>query len=1630
MKKVFLHGTFGDRFGYEWELNVQTPSEAVTAIDCNTDGKFQQFVFELAANGDGFAIASIGDSQAEKIEQFILNDEFDENLLSEIFCHGESLNLRSKDSDIHIVPIIDGKFVTAMKLIAKGAKAMAKMAKTTSFSKMAFNFLAPIAISGIANLLFPAPKVSDRTRTTKSYLFDDRPNTTKQGAPVPVGYGMLKIGSNTISYNRTNKDKSGSSSGGAIETFTTYNVYDVLSEGPIGGLCDMSGNPAGKKRDGIIDGYNTFNNNMALKSILISDMVVMNHPTNTLNFLLNEDDIQPSGCVGYMDKSLEGSTPFFVVGESENSSSSGLPGPEEKEIAGSKSILGGMPARINSLQLRGAKVFSYPVTRNYTQILKITLSPEQLFHNWTDQRVRRGFLGIGARSKSTSGTSAQEIVVLACLKDGAANIPLIYPKKTKWGGGEGGTNWGTEASHQRRVGNFLSSKDYVDDPLPWNDANKQALTEMFANAIFFGRNDIFSKCSSIFNLMDKFDKAIGANLTINSSHHFGNTSKGFVDAIDVDYADSANADKLTSSGEILVNILLLLRTGVSSSSAAYRHYSDLMPLIKKQTYKEYGSVNKEGFRVLGADGYIYACGTTDHSSLMVKGIATSPAGLDIHIGLPYFGPSENLVLTVCRETNEIKDSKELREKGKKMSLSAITSMDGLMGVPIKYSHPGVACVKIPFDAVNFPSLPERNFVAKLKKVPLPSNYNPISRKYYGAWEGLFKGQSKSNIDYGVIKESDLEWTDNPAWILADILLNRRYGVGTFGFSMQDIDIWRLLAAAKFCDELVETGFPLENPKRSFSCTSSPQTKEVFLSSDPAKNNFKIKITESNFTEDDFLTEFNLGSQEAGYCLGKSISFFMSDGSIEERTVVSVNKSEKEITLIGPNFWQSQATVKSGVNQGNSTGKCVMAINHPIVEPRFTANMLFKEKEEALRAVKEICTVFRTVVAYSAGKVSFASEQKKDPVMIFTDANVGEEGFSYAGSPRTSRITACKVRYADKFDNFRSKVEYYEDSGGIDKFGYKLDEILAVGCTSKGQARRLAKFTVLAPNLENEFVTFETGLEASLLAPGSIIEISDSRRYGENINGRIKSIDSELRKVKLDKVTNDLSFYDPGSPNETRNPVELTVLCGRGYEVVGEESDRLANKTGLYKKMFELSADFENFDAVEQMSMISGLSRPQILYFDGFLSQEDNSVYDLKSKYKFKPIVGTGTVQADSHGLKNNDKISFSSFGRLPTGINSGVEYTVVISDPRQQRHSFDLDGVTFEDAGFQVETEGNSPEIPGGEHYYYVVNSNLLNPLEKTKTNLLNLSVGAVWSIRGFKRSISESMQEYNSEELTKIHAKLGGEELPDSIYKKSPWLGRYKIVNITPQSLGSSKRIVTVRQKSAQGLGFGDLQFLIEIDGATDINDFQYQQGTAGGWLKSMRLGGDIENGGWLKQMSSKSFIVTAPVGQSGIEQVYNIERISENSDVFHIRDAAGNNVSGSTITLGNSVYNIRTVTGRSGTYMRISNKEITENDVSGSSMANTNQLSAITNFTNDLILNINSFKNAGRMQYRVQSVTEVDPGKYKIKASEYNKHKFDLIEREIAVQKPTFPIPPQLSMEPPEAPELISIIDNSQSS
>ena len=86
------------------------------------------------------------------------------------------------------------------------------------------------------------------------------------------------------------------------------------------------------------------------------------------------------------------------------------------------------------------------------------------------------------------------------------------------------------------------------------------------------------------------------------------------------------------------------------------------------------------------------------------------------------------------------------------------------------------------------------------KVKIPSNYNPRTRQYSGVWDGTFK----------------VDWTDNPAWVLFDIVTNKRYGLGNrlgeFG-----ADKWTLYQVAQYCDQLVPDGFGGKEPR--FTCNA-------------------------------------------------------------------------------------------------------------------------------------------------------------------------------------------------------------------------------------------------------------------------------------------------------------------------------------------------------------------------------------------------------------------------------------------------------------------------------------------------------------------------------------------------------------------------------------------------------------------------------------------------------------------------------------------------------------------------------------------------------------------------------------------------------------------------------------------
>lgn len=124
----------------------------------------------------------------------------------------------------------------------------------------------------------------------------------------------------------------------------------------------------------------------------------------------------------------------------------------------------------------------------------------------------------------------------------------------------------------------------------------------------------------------------------------------------------------------------------------------------------------------------------------------------------------------------------------------------------KLSYPFAAMASVNFNSKSFASPPKRAYHVRGLKVAIPGNYTPRHLSatgkavYTGIWNGEFSNEGTSNtsgLDLGTY------YTDNPAWVFYDILINNRYGLGKW-LEAQDINAYQLYRIAKYCDEEVPT----------------------------------------------------------------------------------------------------------------------------------------------------------------------------------------------------------------------------------------------------------------------------------------------------------------------------------------------------------------------------------------------------------------------------------------------------------------------------------------------------------------------------------------------------------------------------------------------------------------------------------------------------------------------------------------------------------------------------------------------------------------------------------------------------------------------------------------------------------
>jgi predicted phage tail protein len=480
------------------------------------------------------------------------------------------------------------------------------------------------------------------------------------------------------------------------------------------------------------------------------------------------------------------------------------------------------------------------------------------------------------------------------------------------------------------------------------------------------------------------------------------------------------------------------------------------------------------------------------------------------------------------------------------------SFSEIVDVPVSFNMSSVIAWQM--DAAQFSTIPTRTYFLNGRIISVPSNYNPSTGAYNGAWDGSFQQA----------------WTNNPAWILYDMLTNRRYGLGRY-LDPAKIDKFKLYSIGQYCDGLVPDG-------------------------------------------------------AGGY------------------------------------------------------------------QRRYTFNGAINTQQDAFSMISTLCSCFRGSAYWDGGIISFLADMPASPIALYTNANVINGDFTYAGADITARHNQILVKWQDQSNFGDERIAVAEDQDDISKHGIRPDNIDAQGCTSEGLALRYGKWQLYVESHEGETVSFVLGLNGVTCRPGDIIEIADRTKAGHRRGGRlIKGTTAAI--VHLDAPADLIA----GEAPVISCMVEDTSSAGAHIETVnlGVSVDGIA---------YPVSPAFSAAPGVGTVYVVSSGTLSPSLWRVTSIKEQNANTYDITaishnpSKYAYiEQNIALSKPKISNFPILNITNLTVSDYLIQLSAISIGVR--MLISWQSLATH-FDVEvqpvgGITFK---ARVETSSYDMEAKEGQY--------------------------------------------------------------------------------------------------------------------------------------------------------------------------------------------------------------------------------------------------------------------------------------------------------------------------------------------
>ncbi len=290
------------------------------------------------------------------------------------------------------------------------------------------------------------------------------------------------------------------------------------------------------------------------------------------------------------------------------------------------------------------------------------------------------------------------------------------------------------------------------------------------------------------------------------------------------------------------------------------------------------------------------------------------------------------------------------------------------------------------------------------------------------------------------------------------------------------------------------------------------------------------------------------------------------------------------------------------------------------EPRFSCNVYLSTIEESYKVLKDLASSFRGMLAWIDGKIVGVQDSPKEAVYTFTKANVEQGVFEYTYTGQRARVNQINVTWNNPDEFYKKTILTVEDTANIVLQGKVVSQdIVAFGCTSESQASRLAEWHLYTDTKETEIVSFTTGINASFLRPGDIINIQDKDDQNIEASGRVSS-GSTTSTIALDREVD----FGPGNTAGTDCKLHIIFPGASVYLAQDSATIGTGGTPPTYTRGAFLPEVRDEDDNLIDLVNNPPTAESAVNYFDNAGNHIDVQ-FSKNSRVEVKDITNTGTT---------------------------------------------------------------------------------------------------------------------------------------------------------------------------------------------------------------------------------------------------------------------------------------------------------------------------------------------------------------------------------------------------------------------